>query len=147
MKSEFENAEVFDLWPEPKPLLSGLPPVKQFSYELLPEPLRPWVKDIAERMQAPAEFVAVTAIVAAGAVIGRKVGIRPQQHTDWHEVPNLWGCIIGRPGVMKSPSMKAAMAPLYRLENEAREDHAIRMEEFTALESSGKCAQMPARLR
>jgi putative DNA primase/helicase len=141
------------IWPEPSPLPNGLPPVKPFSYALLPEPLRPWVQDIAERMQAPAEFVAVTAIVAAGAVIGRKVGIRPQQHTDWHEVPNLWGCIIGRPGVMKSPSMKAAMAPLYRLENEAREDHTIRMDAFTAgevereMRADARKSAMKARLK
>ncbi|MBA3670323.1 MAG: DUF3987 domain-containing protein, partial [Sphingomonas sp.] len=134
MQDRLDTAEVVDIWPDPTPLPNGLLPVKQFSYALLPEPLRPWVQDIAERMQAPAEFVAVTAIVAAGAIIGRKVGIRPQQHTDWHEVPNLWGCIIGRPGVMKSPSMKAAMALLYRLETEAREDHTIRMEVFKGRE-------------
>ena len=84
-----DNSDASDIWPEIIALPNGLPPVRPFSYALLPEPLRPWVQDIAERMQAPAEFVAVTAIVAAGAVIGRKVGIRPQQHTDWHEVPNL----------------------------------------------------------
>ncbi len=76
-KDRLDTAEVIDIWPDPTPLPNGLPPVKPFRYSLLPGPLQPWVKDIAERMQAPAEFVAVTAIVAAGAVIGRKVGIRP----------------------------------------------------------------------
>ncbi len=122
-----------DLWPEPKPLPTGLPPVKAFSLELLPEPFQPWIADIAERMQAPAEFVAVTAMVAAGSIIGRKVGIRPRRNDDWLEVPNLWGCIVGRPGVMKSPSMKAALAPLYKLEDEAREDHKRRLAEYQAL--------------
>jgi len=141
------------IWPEPIPLPNGLPPVKAFHYALLPESLRPWVKDIAERMQAPAEFVAVTAIVAAGAVIGRKIGIRPQQHTDWHVVSNMWGCIVGRPGVMKSPSMKAAMAPIYRLEHEAREDHLLRMEVFDAMaveremRADARKAAMKARLK
>jgi hypothetical protein len=133
-KDRLDTAEVVDIWPDPTPLPTGLPAVQPFNFALLPEPLQPWVQDISERMQAPADFIAVTALVAAGSIIGRKVGIRPQQHTDWHEVPNLWGCIIGRPGVMKSPSMKAAMAPLYKLENEAREDHKSRLELFKSFE-------------
>ena len=146
-------SDIIDIWPEPTPLPSGLPPVKPFNLALLPDPLQPWVKDIAERMQAPAEFIAVTAIVAAGSVIGRKVGIRPQQNTDWHEVPNLWGCIIGRPGVMKSPSMKAAMAPLYKLESEAREDHKQRLDQYNAFEverelrTDARKSAMKARLK
>lgn len=133
-QERLDSAQVVDIWPEPTPLPSGLPPVLPFNLALLPTSLQPWVLDISERMQAPADFVAITAIVAAGSVIGRKVGIRPQQYTDWYEVPNLWGCIIGRPGVMKSPSMKAAMAPLYKLESEAREDHKNRLELFKSLE-------------
>lgn len=134
MKDRMATAEVVDIWLEPKPLPTGLPAVEPFSLELLPEPFQPWIADIAERMQAPAEFVAVTAMVAAGSIIGRKVGIRPRCNDDWHEVPNLWGCIVGRPGVMKSPSMKAALAPIYKLESEARDDHKQRMDEFQTLE-------------
>lgn len=124
----------FGLWPEPVPLPTGLPQVQPFNVALMPETLQPWITDISERMQAPADFIAVTAMVTAGSIIGRKVGIRPQRHTDWHEVPNLWGCIIGRPGVMKSPSMKAAMAPIYKLENDSREDYRQRLELFKAFE-------------
>jgi len=32
-----------------------------------------------------------------GAVIGRKIGIRPQKKHPWTEVPNLWALLIGRP--------------------------------------------------
>lgn len=151
--SALADAEVIDIWPEPTPLPSGLPPVQPFNLALLPDPLQPWVKDIAERMQAPAAFIAVTAMVAAGSVIGRKVGIRPQQNTDWHEVPNLWGCIIGRPGVMKSPSMKAAMAPLYKLESEARDDHKQRLDLYNSFEverelrADARRSAMKARLK
>jgi Protein of unknown function (DUF3987) len=59
-------------------------------------------------------------MVALGSVIGRKVAVRPQRQTDWYEVANLWGCIVGRPGALKSPAMDEALKPLYRLEAEAR---------------------------
>jgi hypothetical protein len=65
-------------------------------------------------------------MVAAGSLIGRRVGIRPELKTDWTEVGNLWGCIVGRPGAMKSPVISEALAPIKRLEAEAakRNDQA-----------------------
>jgi Protein of unknown function (DUF3987) len=111
-------------WPEPKPLPNGLPQVASFDIALLPETIAPWVADIAERMQCPPDFVAIPAMVALGAVIGRKTGIRPQRQTNWTEVANLWGCIIGRPGMMKTPATQEALKPLHRLEATARDAHA-----------------------
>ena len=111
-------------WPHPKPLPNGLTPVAAFDIALLPETIAPWVADIAERMQCPPDFVAIPALVALGAVIGRKTGIRPQRQTDWTEVANLWGCIIGRPGMMKTPATQEALKPLHRLEATARDGHA-----------------------
>jgi hypothetical protein len=96
-------------WPEPKPLPNGLLPVGPFDMAFLPESIAPWVADIAERMQCPPDFVAVPALVALGAVIGRKIGVRPPRNSDWLEVPNLWGCIVGRPGMLKSPAMQEAL--------------------------------------
>jgi putative DNA primase/helicase len=111
-------------WPHPKPLPNGLAPVALFDIALLPETIAPWVADIAERMQCPPDFVAIPAMVALGAVIGRKTGIRPQRKTDWLEVANLWGYIIGRPGMMKTPATQEALKPLHRLEATARDAHA-----------------------
>jgi Protein of unknown function (DUF3987) len=110
-------------WPEPKPVPDGLAPIAPFDSAFLPQSIAPWVADIADRMQCPSDFVGVPAMVALGAVLGRKIAIRPQQRSDWTEVPNLWGCIVGRPGMMKSPAMSEALKPLHRLEKSAREAH------------------------
>ena len=114
-------------WPDPKPIPDGLLIVAQFDLAFLPSTIAPWVADIAERMQCPPDFVAIPALVALGAVLGRKVAMRPQRRTDWMEVPNLWGCIVGRPGAMKSPAMSDALKPLHRLEKSAREEYATAM--------------------
>ena len=111
-------------WPEPRPLPSGLAPVKPIEPEMLPDGLRDFVLDVGDRLQCPADYVAVSVMVAAGSVIGRKVGVRPQQSTPWTEAANLWGCIVGRPGVLKSPAMKAALAPLRRLDDAAADTNA-----------------------
>lgn len=107
-----------DGWPEPAKITSSLPPVQPFDERLLPPPFRPWVKDLAELMQCPVEYLAVGAVVAAGAVVGNRIAVQPKQHdTSWTEVPNLWGAIVGRPGVMKSPALGKVLAPLKRLES------------------------------
>ena len=106
-------------WPEPSPLPEDLPPVPAFDFTCLPDPLRPWLEDIAERMQCPPDFPAVAATVALGSIIGRKIGIRPKRFDDWLVIPNLWGAIVGRPGLMKTPAAEQALLPLRRLVAEA----------------------------
>lgn len=132
MKERIDNAEPVDIWPVPRSLPGGLLPVIDFPDRALPDGLRAWVLDIAERMQTPPEYVAVPTIVAAGAVIGRKIGIRPQMQTDWQEAPNLWGCIVGRPGVMKSPAVKAAFKPISMLVAKASEKYNCARDEYEA---------------
>lgn len=104
-------------WPEPTPLPDALPPVQSFDAELLPEALRGWVMDIAHRMQCPPDFSAVGAITALSSLIGARAVVAPKRHDDWRVVPNLWGLIVGRPGVMKSPALGQVMALLNRLES------------------------------
>ncbi len=109
----------------PKNKKPALRPVRAFDADLLPKALGPWCVDIAERMQCPLDFVAVAAMVAIAAVVGRRLGIRPKQRDDWQVIPNLWGLLIGRPGVMKSPPMKEATRPLTRLEIKAKEEYDL----------------------
>ena len=105
-----------DHWPEPTPLPNALPAVEAFNAKLLPVALRGWVMDIAHRMQCPPDFAAVGAVVALSSLIGARAVVRPKERDDWQVVPNLWGLIVGRPGVMKSPALGEALKPLNRLQ-------------------------------
>jgi putative DNA primase/helicase len=117
---------------EPIPLPDELTPVMPFDFELLPVRLRPWVEDIANRMQCPPDFVAAAVMGAMAAVIGRKVGIRPQARTDWTVVCNLWALVVGRPGVLKSPALEAGLSPLKRLIASANERYQNDLENHEA---------------
>jgi hypothetical protein len=132
-------------WSMPKPLPEGLRPVAPFDLQFLPESIRPWIGDISDRMQCPPDFVGVPAMIALGSVLGRKVGVRPQRKTDWIEVPNLWGFIVGRPGAMKSPAMAEALKPLNRLEAEARKANEAAAKEFEVTSEIHKLAKKQAR--
>jgi putative DNA primase/helicase len=121
-----------DGWEAPKPLPNGLAPVEAFSSDFMPGVLAPWIDDVATRLQCPPEYVAIAAITALGAVIGRRIGIKPQRKTDWVEVPNLWGAFIGRPGMLKSPAMQEALKPIHRLEAEAAKDNEVAWQAYQA---------------
>jgi hypothetical protein len=111
-------ASVFD-WETPNEIATKVPPVQLLTAELIPEPFRAWLDDVAHRMQTAPDFAAISAIVISGSLIGAGCGIRPKMRDDWEIIPNVWGACIGRPSVMlKSPSMKEPMAHLERLQAE-----------------------------
>jgi hypothetical protein len=111
-------------WPEPVPLEIKLPSVRPLNELMVPEPLREWVLDTSRRMDnAPPDFAAAAAIVVAGALVGRKVGVRPKRNDDWTVIPNLWGGLVGLPASMKTPTLNQVLGPVKRLAAEARERH------------------------
>ncbi|SCA62558.1 hypothetical protein SCG7109_AB_00330 [Chlamydiales bacterium SCGC AG-110-M15] len=110
-------------WEDPIPLLDDLPPVLPLKTEMIPEPIRDWIMDIAERMQIPPDFSASSAIVVLGSLIGTKVGVHPKQKDDWLVYPNLWGAVVGRPSLLKSPAIAEVMKPLDDLVKEAIKNH------------------------
>lgn len=96
--------------------------VRPYREEMLPRALRPWISDVAERGQFHFDFLAVSVMAALGSVIGRRCAVYPKQRDDWHEFPNLWAAIIGRPGAMKSPALGEVLTPLRRIEARWRDE-------------------------
>jgi putative DNA primase/helicase len=140
VRSAIDSAKpVLNGWSEPMPLPDSLPPVMAFDPELLPEQIRAWVMDIAHRMQCPPDFPAVGAITAISSLIGARAVVQPKAKDDWQVVPNLWGLIIGSPGVMKSPALSESLRPLHRLEADAREAWEVERE---AWELDAKVVEM-----
>jgi hypothetical protein len=103
-------------WPNREPIHAELKPVPLFDpTALLPEALRPWIMDEAERMPCPPDFIAAAAIVMISSIVGARCGVKPKSHDSWIVVPNLWGGVVGLPSTKKSPAIAAAMKPLGRL--------------------------------
>jgi putative DNA primase/helicase len=111
-------------WQEPLPLESELPPVEPITEGLLPLSFRPLVSDVAERMQTPADYPAVVAVLCLAGVVNRRAVIQPKANdTSWVVVPNLWGGIIAPPGFMKSPVISATTRPLVQIQAEWRREY------------------------
>lgn len=69
------------------------------------------------------DFPGAAAMVCLSSVVGRQLAIRPMQNDDWTVVPNLWGAVVGRPGMLKSPALAEVKRPLRELEQRARREH------------------------
>ena len=115
--SRYQNSNF--QWGELKPIQSMNLSVPKLHENLIPSALRPWISDIADRMQVPLEFLAAPVIVTLSSIIGRQLGVYPKQEDDWLVVPNLWGAVIARPGFFKSPAISEAMKPLDILTKQA----------------------------
>lgn len=119
-------------WNEPEPLPYDLPPVGSFDEAMLPEALRPWLRDMADRMSLPLDYFAAPALVVAGALVGRSVGIHPKRHDPWLVVPNLWGALVAPPGMMKSAVLGEVLKPLERLAHDEAKDQVSRAAQYEA---------------
>jgi hypothetical protein len=114
--SKLENES--NEWEQPLEIVSELLPVQEFDCDLLPIPLREFVKDNAHRMQTPPDFCAISTLVIISSIIGAGCGVRPKQLDDWEVIPNLWGACVGAPSMLKTPSMKEPLKLLERLQAE-----------------------------
>ena len=105
-------------WPDPKPLPPAADEPGPIDPELLPEALRPWLRDAAERASLPLEYFVPAALVALSGLVGNRVRVQPKRYDDFLIVPNLWGALVAESGTMKSHAINAALAPIKPLERE-----------------------------
>ncbi len=131
-------------WPEPQPLPDLLPPVAPFTAGMLPDAVRSFVEDVAERMQCPIDFPAIAMMIVLAGVVGRKVAVRPKCRDDWTVVANLWGLAVGRPGLMKTPAINEPTKFLKRLEIDAKRAYDAELQEYQATEMVAKAARQNA---
>lgn len=139
-------------WPTPREIKSELPPAPEFQAdELLPQPLRDFVLDEADRMPCSPDAVACGLLVGLGSVIGARVALKPKRRDDWIVTPNLFGGVVGDPSSKKTPAMNASLRFLDRLEahEAARHEqemkvHAAEMAAFDARQSAIQSAMKKA---
>jgi hypothetical protein len=109
----------------PRTIPEKLIPVLPFDYDMLPESLKDFVKDSAERMDnCCPDFIAVSIMVLIAAIVGSRVAIQPKQFDDvWNEVPTLWGAIVAPPSGKKTPAISTAFSLLDSIQEEFDETY------------------------
>jgi hypothetical protein len=84
-------------------------PVPPFPLDVLPQPWRDWVSDMASSAGAPADYIVQSLLAALAGICGAGVSVRVTPA--WSEPMVLWQAVVGEPSTGKS----AALAPMRRL--------------------------------
>ena len=125
------SAPVETICQPPQKLPSELLPVPKLDPDSLPLVIRDTAIDLADRLQCPIDYVAVSMLAAAGSVVGNQIGIFPRAVDEtWEVYPALWGGIVGDPGSKKSPAVQQAHKPLLHLDDIAAQKHAQAMQTY-----------------
>lgn len=114
---------------EPIPLPEDVLPAPELDEKLIPGEWREWLTDIAERMQCPLDYPVVAAIVAASALIGNKIRIKPKQRDIWQVTANSWGAVVGLPSLLKSPAVNEGMFFFREIEKKERAIYEAKLKE------------------
>jgi hypothetical protein len=121
---------VIDSSMAPRPIDTPLLDVVPLTPDMLPEPLRGFISDVAHRMNCPLDYPAVAMISMLGSAIGSRCAVKPKQKDSWHEVPNLWGGIVAPPSSKKTPATSEILSLLKPLEHEASERFNLDLKEY-----------------
>lgn len=102
----------------PTPLLL---PVDPFPIETLPGVLARFVEEGARAFKCPPDYLALPALVLAGAAIGstRVLQLKP----GWWEGCRFYAVIVGDPGQKKSPVLAAVAEPFHRRQQVLAAEH------------------------
>jgi hypothetical protein len=127
------SATAKDEWPEPAKIKPALKPVTAFDIDMLPDVFKPYVSDVSELMDTPADLIAIPLMVATAATLGNKWCIAPKaKDLSWMVTPVLWGAIIAPPGAKKSPCLYKALIPLRVIEARLAADHQLKLQQYHA---------------
>ena len=126
------RAELRDIIEQTKP---EAPPVAQgpliwqpFPADVFPEPVREFIQQTGESMQADESFAALAILVCAAAAVGntRRVELK----SDWPEPSILWGAIVGLSGSTKSPVFDKVVQFVHKRQQQAFEQHKDELAEY-----------------
>jgi hypothetical protein len=109
---------------EPKTLDLTLKPVAILEDDCLPKVLTDWLRPASKVVGCPFDFLALSAIVLIGSLIGSRVRVKPLRHSDWFVVPNLYGGCVGLPSTKKTPALDETRRPILEMQASARKQYA-----------------------
>ena len=121
-----------DEWPLPR--LGSMLPAIPFPDVVLPEPVANFVRTVADSVGCPVDFVALPALIVAGAAIGRSVSL--QLKPGYFAQPALYGMNVGGPSSGKTPALDAAVRPMWEADKRMHDDFMRERQSFEQAETS-----------
>lgn len=129
-------------WPEPELsfLRPELPNPPEIPLEVVFGPRwARWIEQAAQCKAAPPDYVTISLLSVAGALIGNTRWVSPWE--GWAEPPVIWAMAIGSPSMNKSPGLDAVLNTLKKMEREARAMMKPEVEEWNQKAEIAKIAE------
>jgi|GEM_PF-2500814 len=128
-----EDTVGWHVWHAPTPLIEKNEGLVEVTNDMLPQNVGEWVNDIAKRMQIYPTFPSVALLSFVSAIIARRIAIYPKQFDkEWRVIPNIWGAIVGQPGVQKSPAISPIFEPIRKREQLLRVEYEKAVKDYNA---------------
>ena len=99
-----------------------------FPTELLPEPLKPFIVEVAKSIGREDAFIALPILTAFGAAIGTSYCVEVKK--GWQEHPIIWSGIIGDSGTKKTPAIKLATSTFHGYQKSAHKEYLKELKEY-----------------
>jgi hypothetical protein len=91
-----------------------------FPVDVLPGPLKVFVKEGSEALRVPPDFIAVPMLSVLGTAVGTRRVLEIKG--TWHEAPRIWTAVIAQPGSGKTPAQRLALKPVERFQIRLKND-------------------------
>jgi DNA polymerase I-like protein with 3'-5' exonuclease and polymerase domains len=112
----------------PPARLRPIAPFEPFPLGALPLPLQEYVRQGAAALGCDVSYIALPALAVAASLIGNTRVIRLKR--TWREPAIVWSVIIGDSGTLKSPAYDFAVAPLFRIQQQLKDEYDLAAAQF-----------------
>jgi hypothetical protein len=103
----------------------NLPAVDPFPLDVFPAKLQQYASEAAAAFSCPPDYPAMAMIAVAGAAIGNSRVLEIRR--TFQASASLYVCIIGEPGVTKTPLLLFVLRPVHKRSEELAEEHGRAM--------------------
>ena len=104
------------------------PPWKPFPTEVIPEPVRGYIKAGAHAMRCDESFIALPMAAGLASAIGATHRI--ELKAGWSEPPVVWAAIVSESGTMKSPAQSLALKMLSKAQEWRLEEYPEMLDQY-----------------
>ena len=113
-----------------------LPSVEPFPLDVLPPAARRFAEAAASSIGAPVDFAAIGIIAAASILIGRSCSLLVKP--GYSESASVYAAVVGGASSGKSPSLKAALSPVWAIQERLRTEWKAEVERWEGEPPEGR---------
>lgn len=120
----------------------------EMNMELIPKAIANYAIDQGELIGADPATLVIFSLGVVASCITDKLQIQPKKYDyGWKESARIWSAVIGDPSIKKSPLLKKAVSPLWKIEKEWRESNKAKLSAWIEKTEKAKNegAELPAR--